>query len=265
MPNEIMVLLITGLAAGLLGGLLGVGGGIVLMPVLRFIVGLPPAEAAGTCVVAVFFTTLGGGLKHYRLGHVPLRKLWPVILAGVVSTLLFSMLFLLLAQRGRWLDFGIGCVFVLLSLRMIWDAAVNWRKESENAASAASLVHETSSVRKVSLGVLAGILPGLFGIGTGAILVPGFSYLLKAPIKVAIGSALVCFCANALISAVMKYAQGYVHLGLALPVCLGCLAGSQLGAVINHRTPSRLLKLLFGLVFAWVSLRFVATGLKGTP
>ena len=113
--------------------------------------------------------------------------------------------------------------------------------------------------------MLAGILPGLFGIGTGAVLVPGFSYLLKAPIKVAIGSALVCFCANALISAVMKYAQGYVNLGLALPVCLGCLAGSQLGAVINHRMPSRVLKLMFGLVFAWVSFRFIASGLGGTP
>ena len=151
MSDDLIILLITGLAAGLLGGLLGIGGGVVLMPVLRFVVGLAPAEAAGTRVVAVFFTTLGGGIKHYRLGHV------------------------------------------------------------------------------------------------------------------AIGSALVCFCANALISAVMKYAQGYVNLWLAVPLCLGCLAGSQLGAVINHRMPSRVLKLMFGLVFAWVSFRFIASGLGGTP
>ena len=122
MADDLIMLLITGLAAGLLGGLLGIGGGVLLMPVLRFVLGLPPAEAAGTCVLAVFFTTLGGGIKHYRLGHVPMRALWPVILAGVFSTLVFSVLFLCFARHGHWLDFGIGCVFVLIALRMILDA-----------------------------------------------------------------------------------------------------------------------------------------------
>jgi uncharacterized membrane protein YfcA len=260
MTDDLIVLLITGLAAGLLGGLLGIGGGVVLMPVLRFVVGLSPAEAAGTCVLAVFFTTLGGGIKHYRLGHVPMRGLWPVILAGILSTLVFSTLFFFLARHGRWLDFGIGCVFALIALRMVLDTLSKGTADTEPAPMITG-----SNTRKTTLGILAGILPGLFGIGTGAVLVPGFSYLLNAPIKIAIGSALVCFCANALISAVMKYAQGYVNLGLALPVCLGCLAGAQLGAAINHRMPSRALKLMFGLVFAWVSFRFIASGLWGAP
>lgn len=115
--------------------------------------------------------------------------------------------------------------------------------------------------RKWLLGFLAGILPGLFGIGTGAVLVPGFSFFLKAPIKVAIGSALVCFCANAFISGVMKYGQGFVDLGLALPISMGCIIGAQLGATINHRAPSRALELMFGLAFAWVSFRFIAAGM----
>ncbi len=264
MTDDILVLLITGLAAGLLGGLLGIGGGVVLMPVLRFVVGLGPAQAAGTCVLAVFFTTLGGSIKHYRLGHVPRQGLMPVIVAGALSTLAFSMLFLVLAPRGRWLDVGIGGVFALVALRTIWDAAVRRRGDADSGGNGGPAI-SGSAARKAGLGVVAGMLPGLFGIGTGAILVPGFSYLLHAPIKVAIGSALACFCANALISAVMKYLQGYVELLVALPVCLGCLAGSQLGAVINDRMPSRTLKLMFGLVFAWVSFRFIASGLGGTP
>lgn len=263
MADDLIILLVTGLAAGLLGGLLGIGGGIVLMPVLRFVVGLPPAEAAGTCVVAVFFTTLGGGIKHYRLGHVPLRGLWPVIVAGALSTLAFSLLFLKLARRGHWLDLGIGGVFALVALRVIWDATVS--RSPGPVAAGANTPMLDSPARKAGLGIVAGMLPGLFGIGTGAVLVPGFSYLLRTPIKVAIGSALVCFCANALISAVMKFFQGYVHLRLAVPVCLACLAGAQLGAVINDRAPSRLLKFLFGLVFAWVSFRFIASGMETPP
>lgn len=252
-----------GFSAGLLGGLLGIGGGIILMPVLRFCIGLSPAAAAGTTVAAVFCTTLGGGIKHYRLGHVPLRDLLPVIFSGAASTLVFSVLFIQLARRGPWLDFGIGCVFSILSLRIIWDIVSNRYGDPDDALSTSTI--QGTMAGKVILGGIAGILPGLFGIGTGAVLVPAFRYFFKKPVKVAIGSALVCFCANALISAVMKYTQGYVDPGPALPICLGCLAGSQLGAVINHRAPSRMLMLLFGLAFLWVSAQFIATGLKGAP
>jgi hypothetical protein len=258
--TEWLILLSAGLAAGLLGGLLGIGGGIVLMPVLRFAVGLPPAQAAGTCVIAVFFTTLAGGVKHYRLGHVPMRQLWPVILAGASSTLFFSLLFLWFAHRAQWLDLGIGCVFALVAGRMVWDVVLRSRRKVLPDAETPSLMNGNLP-RKWFLGSLAGILPGLFGIGTGAVLVPGFSFLLKTPIKVAIGSALVCFCANAFISGAMKYGQGFVDLGLALPICLGCMIGAQFGAAINHRAPSRALELMFGLAFAWVSFRFIAVGI----
>ena len=80
-----------GLLAGALGGLLGIGGGIVLMPLLRFTVGLSPAYAAGTCVVAVFFTTLGGSYRHHRLGHLNLRSIVPIIISGAVASGIFSV------------------------------------------------------------------------------------------------------------------------------------------------------------------------------
>ena len=100
-PCQIFTLLPGGLLAGALGGLLGIGGGIVLMPVLRFGVGLSPALAAGTCILAVFFTTLGGSYRHYRLGHVELRSIIPIILSGPQACGLFSLLFSYLAQRGH--------------------------------------------------------------------------------------------------------------------------------------------------------------------
>ena len=249
------LLLFTGLIAGIVGGLLGIGGGIVLMPVLRFVIGLSPAYAAGTCVLAVFFTTLGGGFKHYRLGHVPIRSLYPVIVSGAISTILFSMLFLYFAHKERWLDLGIGIVFLLLSARMILDGIRNNRTRITNKEPAGDL--QNSYPRKVILGGLAGILPGLFGIGTGAILVPGFTYMLNTTIKVAIGSSLVCFAVNALFSALLKSAQGYIDFTIAVPVCLGTLAGSQIGAILNYRTPSAALRILFGLVFIGVSFRFI--------
>ena len=80
-----LFLVFGGIMAGMLGGLLGIGGGILLMPILRFIVGLDPAYAAGTCVVAVFFTTLGGSLKHFKLGHIDFPSILPDQSKEIVS------------------------------------------------------------------------------------------------------------------------------------------------------------------------------------
>ncbi|MBW1871519.1 MAG: TSUP family transporter, partial [Deltaproteobacteria bacterium] len=92
--QEIFFLFSGGLLAGALGGLLGIGGGIVLMPLLRFVALLPPAYAAGTCVVAVFFTSLGGSYRHYRLGNINLRSITPVVISGAIASGVFSLLFI---------------------------------------------------------------------------------------------------------------------------------------------------------------------------
>ena len=100
-----------GIVAGMLGGLLGIGGGILIMPILRFIVGLEPAYAAGTCMVAVFFTTMGGSLKHFRLGNIDIHSILPVVISGLLSTIIFSNFFIYLTQKDVWLDVATGVVF----------------------------------------------------------------------------------------------------------------------------------------------------------
>jgi uncharacterized membrane protein YfcA len=253
--DELLILLGGGLLAGFLGGLLGLGGGIVLMPLLRFGIGLSPAHAAGTCVLAVFFTTLGGSYRHLRLGHVQLEPIMPVILAGGVASVAASLAFPHLAVRGRWLDLGIGLVFSLIAMRMLAEGmpGLPWPRAGVPARDGMA----GPPLAKVGIGAAAGSLPGLLGIGTGGILVPAFTFLLRAPIKAAIGASLVCFSLNALISCAFKLGQGYIDLGLALPACLGTLVGANLGALLNRRFPPRGLKLAFGAVFGCVALRFI--------
>ena len=253
--SEILMLFGGGLLAGALGGLLGIGGGIVLMPMLRFIVGLSPANAAGTCILAVLFTTLGGSYRHHKLGHTNISSIVPVMIAGALATVIFSFLFLYLSTRERWLDLGIGVVFSLISMRMIAEGIPGLIKEGQNKETDTKI--RGGLARKISIGSLAGALPGLLGIDTGVILVPAFTYVLSAPIKVAMASSLTCFSVNALISSVFKYWQGFIDLNVALPICLGTLLGANLGATLNKRASSRALRLLFGLVFSWVSLKFI--------
>lgn len=244
-----------GLLAGMLGGLLGIGGGIVLMPLLRFVVGLSAAHAAGTCIVAVFFTTVGGSYRHYRLGHVRIRAMTPVIIAGAAATVLFSILFQHLAAKEHWLDLGIGMVFLMVSIRMVAEGIRRFPRR-EPVETADDTIGGTLA-QKVATGAIAGVLPGLLGIGTGVVLVPVFNLLLHVPIKIAMACSLTCFSFNALISSAFKLAQGFVDLNVALPICLGTLIGANLGAILNKRFASDVVRLLFGLLFMYISLRFI--------
>ncbi|MFH1734016.1 MAG: sulfite exporter TauE/SafE family protein [bacterium] len=246
---------LAGFLAGTLGGLLGIGGGVVLMPYLRFYVGLSPAFAAGTCIIAVFFTTLGGSYRHYKLRHIDLRSLLPIIIAGSLSTIICSVLFLQLSQRQSWIDLGVGLVFLFIALRMISEAAPKLRLNQP--PDGGETVIRGSIWKKGGIGIVAGIFPGLLGIGTGAILVPAFRFLFRAPIKVAMGSSLVCFACNALWSSIFKINQGFVDFEIAVPICIGALLGANVGAILNRRFPSATLKLFFGLLFLYVSFKFI--------
>lgn len=255
---QTLLLLLGGLLAGSMGGLLGIGGGIVLMPLLRFVVGLPPAYAAGTCIAAVFFTTLGGGYRHIKLGHVRLRSITPIIIAGAAAAAVFSLGFSWLARQDRWLDFGIGAVFSFISVRMIVEGLSGLRRASAPAEAPDPEVRG-SAAQKIGLGLAGGVLPGLLGVGTGGLLVPALNFLIHVPVKTAMAASLVCFCFNALVSSGIKLAQGFVTLAIAGPLCLGTLVGANLGAMLNRRFSSGLLKLTFGLVFLYVSVKFLAS------
>lgn len=254
---DFFLLLIGGFFAGALGGMLGIGGGIVLMPMLRFVLALSPVRAVGTCIIAVFFTTLGGSYRHYKLGHLRLRSIVPVIIAGVISTVIFSIIFIYFSapSRDQWLDLAIGIVFTLISIRMIAEGMPGFLKRGKKKNEASEI--KGTLTQKSAIGALGGALPGLLGIGTGVILVPAFNLILAAPIKTAMASSLVCFSFNAFISSSFKLAQGFINPWIALPICLGTLLGSNLGARLNKRFPSTTLKILFGLVFLYISLKFI--------
>ena len=146
----------------MLGGLLGVGGGVVLIPVLRFGLGLPPAQAAATCIVAVFFTTVGGSVQHYRQGYLQIRTLVPMIISGMAATAVFSVIFGHLAVRGQCIDLAMAIVFSLVSGRMLLEGI---RPPGEQCIcdSVAGFAVDGTPHQKIGLGLLGGTLPGLLG------------------------------------------------------------------------------------------------------
>jgi uncharacterized membrane protein YfcA len=185
-----------------------------------------------------------------------------VFAAGALATVIASIAFGFFATRSSWLDLAIGLVFTMIAVRMLAEGVLGMDR-SHTVPPLEAGVHG-SAMAKVGVGATAGVLPGLLGIGSGSILVPAFTFLLRAPVKAAIGASLVCFCVNAAISAGFKLGQGYIDLGLALPACAGTLLGANLGALVNRRMPSGTLKLIFGMVFVYVSLKFVLRAFEVT-
>ncbi|MBU2498669.1 MAG: sulfite exporter TauE/SafE family protein, partial [Proteobacteria bacterium] len=144
---------------------------------------------------------------------------------------------------------------LLVALRMLWEGISEYLKKKPTAKTGAGI--QGSILSKVTIGAAAGVLPGLLGIGTGAILVPAFAFALGAPIKVAIGSSLACFSLNAFVSSALKLSQGFVQIGILIPLCIGALIGSQFGATLSGRFSSSLLKGLFGVFFGCVACKYL--------
>jgi len=256
-----IVLVIAGFLAGILGGLLGLGGGILIMPILRFFLNLSPVYSAGVCITAVFFTSIGGSFRHYRQGNINLKSIIPIIVGGGVSTLIFSFVFLYFIERTKWLDIGTGIVFSLVAIRMIIVGLSDVLRRKVNDFKKSGI--RGRAFTKFVIGIVGGIMPGLLGIGTGAILVPIFVFLLNAPMKIAIGTSLACFSVNAFLSSILKFFQGFIILDYAIPLCIGTFIGANIGARLSARFPSPLLKIVFGLVFIYVAVKYYLLFLGG--
>jgi len=80
---------------------------------------------------------------------------------------------------------------------------------------------------------------------------------LNAPIKIAIGSSLACFSLNAFTSSLLKLSQGFVQINMLIPLCLGTLIGARMGATLNGKLNSPILKVLFGMVFVYVASKYL--------
>jgi len=250
----LIFLIFIGIIAGMLGGLLGIGGGILIMPALPFIIGLEPSVAAGTCIVAVFFTTLGGSYKHFKLGHICFSSILPIIISGLLSSLTSSFLFVYASKKNVWLDVATGILFTIVALRMLWEGRNQSQKKIPELEKSDGIFGPKPA--KIIIGAVAGVFPGLLGIGTGAILVPAFSMILNSPIKIAIGSSLACFSLNAFVSSVLKLMQGFVQIPLILPLSFGTLIGARFGATLNGKVSSPMLKILFGMFFILIAIKY---------
>lgn len=228
-----------GLVAGLLAGVLGIGGGTVLVPFLVML-GYAPVQGVGTSSLAILVTASSGTLQNWRMGYLSPAK---VIYLGLPA-ILTAQLGALIATRlsPPWLLTGFG-LLLLVNVYL-----VEWRRRwSERAASlpTATVPRDRAVLSRLGAGGIAGLLAGLFGIGGGVILVPLQIWLLAESLKQAIQTSLGVIVITALSATAAHAWAGNVLPLEGLLLGLGGLLGAQFSTRFLPKLPDRLVSLLF--------------------
>lgn len=247
-----IALFISGILAGIIGGLLGTGGCVLMMPVVRFGFDFAPAFAVGTTITAVIFTAGAGAIKHISIGNVDKRTALWVGIFGVIGVIIGSLVFAYLLPYGALIDLIVGLAFIWAALRMLYEGLF-----IKGPAAAEGKVVPGSGGGKGLLGTIIGFLTGIIGLGGGYALVPSFIYFLKAPVKIAIGTSMASFVSMALVGSAFKMYQGVVNIPAAIIMGVGAALGAIYGAGLVAKIKASTLKTLFGFLFLYVSLKYI--------
>jgi uncharacterized protein len=257
-------LAVTGFGAGMLGALLGLGGGVFVVPALVLIFGQPNLIAIGTSNVAVVATSTAGASSYVRDRLANIRLGLVLLISTTAAALVASLLASYLPEQALSALFAIILVYVAITmLRSRKSEAKTAADETEggldlglegsyyDAASGQTLIYRP---RKVGAGMavsaLAGVIAGLLGVGGGIVQMPVMSLMMKVPLKVATGTSNFMIGVTATSAAFVRYAHGDIDPLIAVPTALFVFLGARVGAWLVPRTPTVRLKTIFG----WVAL-----------
>jgi hypothetical protein len=259
----------------MLGALTGLGGGVVVVPVLALGFGVDLHYAIGASLVSVIATSSGAAAAYVREGYSNIR----VGMFLEIATSAGAILGAFLATRVP--TASIAIVFGVVLLYSAYQS-LSPQKHDEGEAGppdrlAARLKLDSSyptsdgpqsyRVRAVPLGfglmIGAGTLSGLLGIGSGALKVLAMDRGMRLPFKVSTTTSNFMIGVTAAASAGIYFSRGYVDPALSMPVMLGVLAGSLLGARILMHAGIRILRLLFSAVIVVMAAEMIYNGLTG--
>jgi len=268
-----VIFLISALA-GFLGALTGLGGGVVITPVLTLMFGVDLRYAIGATLVSVIATSSGAAAAYVREGFSNIRIGMFLEIATTTGAVLGAFLNTRVPTPALAVIFGLVLLYsAYLSARPHHDQpaaeqpdplAVRLRMNSSYPAPEGRRQYVVRRV-KTGLGLMfmAGTVSGLLGIGSGALKVIAMDRAMRIPFKVSTTTSNFMIGVTAAASAGLYLYRGYIDPGLAMPVMLGALVGSLLGARILVGAHPKVLRIVFGVVVAVLAIEMIYNGLAG--
>ncbi|HEX4834819.1 MAG TPA: sulfite exporter TauE/SafE family protein [bacterium] len=252
-------ILLLSVVAGGLGALLGLGGGIIIIPGLTLLIGLPIRYAIGASIVSVIATSSGAAAAYVRGGLSNLRI--AIALESTATVGALSGAFVAGHVSPRWLYWSLGLLLAYSAVALLGRLTVELPSEVPHDALAARLqfsgeYYDETLGRPVSYSAtgvvpgglvmyLAGLFSGLLGIGSGVFKVLAMDVVMRLPIKVSTATSNFMIGVTAAASAGVYFARGDVHPLIAAPVALGVLGGAWVGTRVMPRLRGTTIRKLF--------------------
>jgi uncharacterized membrane protein YfcA len=257
-PTELL-LVIGGLVAGAFGALLGLGGGILIVPLLTLGFGVPLQAAVGTSLVCVIATSIGGAAVNVRARRADVRLGISLAAGTVVGAFTGAIVAGFLPERLLAGLFAALLVYTALAmLRGLRTRATDGGDDAVDPTAPDGPGEPAYRGVRVPLAIggsfVAGNVSGLLGIGGGAVTVPLVHLLMTAPMKVAVATSNYIIGITGAAGAYAYLFRGDIDPRQAAPVVLGVVAGAALGARLGQRVRAAWLVILFAAVLAYVAV-----------
>jgi uncharacterized membrane protein YfcA len=269
-----LLVFVGSLAAGFLGALTGLGGGVVIVPLLALVFLVDLHYAIGASLVSVIATSSGAAAAYVKEGYTNIRIGMFLEIATTGGALGGALVAVLVPAAAVAVVFG---VVLLVSAYL----ASRPRPDVETAGPSDPLArllrldgtmptpegiqpyHVYHVPNGFGIMIVAGLISGLLGIGSGAFKVLAMDQVMRIPFKVSTTTSNFMIGVTAAASAGVYLSRGYLDPGLAMPVMLGVLVGSLLGARVLPRARTPVLRIVFALVIVVMALEMIYKGLTG--
>lgn len=264
------------IGAGLVGSLLGLGGGIIIVPVLTLLFGIDIRYAIGASIVSVIATSSGAAAAYVRDRMTNMRV--AMLLEIATTSGAISGAYLAGVIGGRWLFIIFGIILAYSALLMLRDSADELRREVppdrladrlnlhgayDDASLGMQVAYRVTGTRLgMVLMYLAGVFSGLLGIGSGVLKVPAMDLVMRLPIKISTATSNFMIGVTAAASAGVYFARGDIDPFVAAPVATGVVAGAFVGSLLLGRLRSRVVRNLFVIVLLAVSAQMLMKGIR---
>ncbi len=268
------LLLFGAYCAGLLGSLTGLGGGVIVIPLLTLAFGIDFHYAIGAALVASIATSSGSASAYVKEGLTNIRL-------GMFLEIATSVGAVLGAAAALWMP--TNAIAIIFGAVLLLTVAMQFRQKTDyigvkgsNLAKKLKLFgsypikdgtvqsYELTNVSGgFSVMVLAGALSGLLGIGSGVLKVLAMDSCMKVPFKVSTTTSNFMIGVTAVTSAVVYLQRGYIEPGIAFPIMVGVLAGAMSGAKLLKHLDVRVLRKIFAVAILLVALNMIYNGIIG--
>ncbi|MDD5243720.1 MAG: sulfite exporter TauE/SafE family protein [Syntrophorhabdaceae bacterium] len=242
-----LISLVIGLSGGFFGALIGLGGGVIMIPLMTILLKLTQHKAHGTSLVAIVFTALAGAVTYYLHGTADWKG--AVLLAATAMiTARFGALYAHSLPEKK-LKRAFGIMIVCVSLFLLIKGFLP--KSGSQPGLTGSIVIFLAT------GVVAGFVSGMMGVGGGVIMIPPMVLLLGMPQQLSQGTSLLAMVPISMTGAFTHHRLGNVRLNIAAGISVGALVGGYLGGTIANILPELYLKIIFSVVLVWMGQRYV--------